>query len=406
MKPYGLLGEKLGHSFSPLIHSRFGDYEYRLFPTPREELECFLKSCSFGNLNVTMPYKKEVIPYCKELSPLAREIGSVNTIKVKDEELYGYNTDYYGFCYMLSVGNIPVKGEKCAVIGNGGVAPTVCKALRDLGAKQVTVVTRAMNTPAFIESISDHTIVVNTSPVGMYPNNGMSPVDLTRFTALKGVADLIYNPLKTAFMLQAEELNVPCVGGLPMLVAQAKRAAEIFEDKVIDEDSIPPVTKEIHDLCETICLIGMPGSGKSTLGRLLAQALGKQFVDTDELIVEIAGKTIPQIFSEDGEDTFRALETQALSEATAKSSCVIATGGGVVKRTENHPLLKQNGRIILVERKLEELSTGGRPLSSSKEAVLKLYEERQPIYEALADVVLHNDKSPEEGITELLGKLN
>ncbi len=406
MKPYGLLGEKLGHSFSPLIHSRFGDYEYRLFPTPREELEGFLKSGSFGNLNVTMPYKKEVIPYCKELSPLAREIGSVNTIKVKDQELYGYNTDYYGFCYMLSVGNIPVKGEKCAVIGNGGVAPTVCKALRDLGAKQVTVVTRAMNTPAFIESISDHTIVVNTSPVGMYPNNGMSPVDLTRFTALKGVADLIYNPLKTAFMLQAEELNVPCVGGLPMLVAQAKRAAEIFEDKVIDEVSIPPVTKEIHDLCETICLIGMPGSGKSTLGRLLAQALGKQFVDTDELIVEMAGKTIPQIFSEDGEDTFRALETQALSAATAKSSCVIATGGGVVKRTENHPLLKQNGRIILVERKLEELSTGGRPLSSSKEAVLKLYEERQPIYEALADVVLHNDKSPEEGITELLSKLN
>lgn len=406
MKPYGLLGEKLGHSFSPLIHSRFGDYEYSLFPTPREELECFLKSGSFGNLNVTMPYKKEVIPYCKELSPLAREIGSVNTIKVKDQELYGYNTDYYGFCYMLSVGNIPVKGEKCAVIGNGGVAPTVCKALRDLGAKQVTVVTRAMNTPAFIESISDHTIVVNTSPVGMYPNNGMSPMDLTRFTALKGVADLIYNPLKTAFMLQAEELNVPCVGGLPMLVAQAKRAAEIFEDKVIDEVSIPPVTKEVHDLCETICLIGMPGSGKSTLGRLLAQALGKQFVDTDELIVEMAGKTIPQIFSEDGEDTFRALETHALSAATARSSCVIATGGGVVKRTENHPLLKQNGRIILVERKLEELSTGGRPLSSSKEAVLKLYEERQPIYEALADVVLHNDKSPEEGITELLSKLN
>lgn len=406
MKPYGLLGEKPGHSFSPLIHSRFGDYEYRLFPTPREELEGFLKSGSFGNLNVTMPYKKEVIPYCKELSPLAREIGSVNTIKVKDQELYGYNTDYYGFCYMLSVGNIPAKGEKCAVIGNGGVAPTVCKALRDLGAKQVTVVTRAMNTPAFIESISDHTIVVNTSPVGMYPNNGMSPVDLTRFTALKGVADLIYNPLKTAFMLQAEELNVPCVGGLPMLVAQAKRAAEIFEDKVIDEVSIPPVTKEIHELCETICLIGMPGSGKSTLGRLLAQALGKQFFDTDELIVEMAGKTIPQIFLEDGEDTFRTLETQALSEATAKSSCVIATGGGVVKRTENHPLLKQNGRIILVERKLEELSTGGRPLSSSKEAVLKLYEERQPIYEALADVVLCNDKPPEESITELLDKLN
>lgn len=406
MKPYGLLGEKLGHSFSPLIHSRFGKYEYRLFPTPREELEAFLKSGSFGNLNVTMPYKKDVIPYCKELSPLAKEIGSVNTVKVKDGALYGYNTDYYGFRYMLSVGNIPVEGEKCAVIGNGGVAPTVCKALEDLGAKQVTVVTRAMNTPAFIETISDHTVVINTTPVGMYPGNGKSPVDLTRFETLKGVADLIYNPLKTAFMLQAEALGVPCVGGLPMLVAQAKRAAEIFEDVMIDDGEIAPVTKEIHDLCETICLIGMPGSGKSTLGRLLAQALGKQFVDTDELIVEMAGKTIPQIFAEDGEDAFRALETKALAEATAKSGCVVATGGGIVKKQENHPLLKQNGRIVLVERKLEDLSTGGRPLSSSRDAVLRLYEERQPIYEALADIVLRNDKSPEEGITELLGKLN
>ncbi len=406
MKPYGLLGEKLGHSFSPLIHSRFGKYEYRLFPTPKEELGAFLESGDFGNLNVTMPYKKDVIPYCKALSPLAQEIGSVNTIKVKDGVLYGYNTDYYGFCYMLSVGNIPVKGEKCAVIGNGGVAPTVCKALKDLGAEQVTVVTRAQNTPLLIETISDHTVVVNTSPVGMYPNNGKSPVDLTQFKALKGVADLIYNPLKTAFMLQAEALGVPCVGGLPMLVAQAKRAAEIFEDTVIDDSAVAPVTKEIHDLCETICLIGMPGSGKSTLGRLLAKDLGKQFIDTDELIAEMAGKSIPEIFAEDGEEAFRALETKALAEATAKSGRVVATGGGIVKKQENHSLLKQNGRVILVKRKLDELSTGGRPLSSSKEAVLKLYEERQPLYDALADIDLCNDKSPEGAVAELLGKLN
>lgn len=406
MKPYGLLGEKLGHSFSPLIHSRFGDYEYRLFPTPKEELEAFLKSGSFGNLNVTMPYKKDVIPYCKELSPLAKRIGSVNTIKVKEDGLYGFNTDYYGFCYMLSVGNISVKGEKCAVIGSGGVSSTVCTALEDLGAAQITVVTEALNTPAYIDTISDHTIVVNTSPVGMYPKNGRSAVDLAQFKELKGVADLIFNPLKTAFMLQAEALGVPCVGGLPMLVAQAKRAAEIFEDKVIDDALVEPVHKEIHDLCETICLIGMPGSGKSTLGQMLAEALGKTFVDTDALIVEMAGKTIPEIFAEDGEDAFRSLETKALAEATAKSGCVVATGGGVVKRAENHPLLKQNGRVILVERALEALSTGGRPLSSSREALEKLYEERQPLYTALADIVVANDKTPEEALTELLRKLN
>ncbi len=405
MKPCGLLGEKLGHSFSPLIHSRFGKYEYRLFPTPREELEAFLTGGSFDNLNVTMPYKKDVIPYCKELSPIARRIGSVNTIKVKDGELYGYNTDYYGFCYMLKEGHISVKGEKCAVIGSGGVSSTVCVALEDLGAEKITVVSRTMNTPEYITSISDHTIVINTSPVGMYPKNGNSPVDLSLFKSLKGVADLIYNPLKTAFMLQAESLGVPCVGGLPMLVAQAKQASEIFEGKEIDEASITSVTDEIYGLCETICLIGMPGSGKSTLGRLLATALGKTFIDTDEMIVEMAGKSIPEIFAQDGEDIFRKLETKALSVATAQSGRVVATGGGVVKKEENHPLLKQNGRVILVARDLDALTTGGRPLSSSREAVLKLFEERRPLYEALADITVHNNKSPSEAISKLLERL-
>lgn len=406
MKPYGLLGEKLGHSFSPLIHSRFGSYEYRLFPTPKEELAAFLKSGRFGNLNVTMPYKKAVIPYCKELSPLAKRIGSVNTIKVKDGELYGYNTDYYGFRYMLEEGKISVVGEKCAVIGNGGVASTVCAVLEDLGASHITVVPRTLNTPGFIETISDHTVVVNTSPVGMFPGNGKSPVDLRQFKNLKGVADLIYNPLKTAFMQQAEELGVPCAGGLPMLVAQAKRAAEIFEDQVIDDGAIRPVIKEIRGICETICLIGMPGSGKSTLGRLLAEALGKTFIDTDVRIEELAGKTIPEIFAEDGEDAFRALETKVLAEVTATGGAVVATGGGVVKRPENHSLLKQNGRVILVERSLEELATGGRPLSSSGEALEKLYKERQPLYIALADVTVENCKSPAETVSEILKSLS
>jgi shikimate dehydrogenase len=406
MKPYGLLGEKLGHSFSPLIHSRLGEYEYRLFPTPKEELDAFLTGGSFAGLNVTMPYKKAVIPYCKELSPLAKRLGSVNTLKVTHEGLMGYNTDYYGFAHMLSRGNIPVVGEKCAVIGSGGVSPTVCAVLEDLGAEKITVVSHKMNTPAFIETIADHTVVVNTSPVGMFPGNGVSPVDLRQFHSLRGVADLIYNPLKTALLLQAEELGVPRVGGLSMLVARAKQAAEIFEDKGLDDGIIDTVTRELGDLCETICLIGMPGSGKTTIGKLLAKKLGKEFIDTDEEIVRAAGKSIPEIFSEDGEDAFRRLETKVLAEATAKSGRVIATGGGAVVRPENRNLLKQNGRIVLVERGLDALSTEGRPLSSSEDALRRLYEERQPIYRSLADIVVQNAKSPAEAVTALLGELN
>ena len=406
MKPYGLLGEKLGHSFSPLIHSRLGNYEYRLFPTPKEELEAFLVGGSFGNLNVTMPYKKAVIPYCKSLSPLAKRLGSVNTIKVTDEGLMGYNTDYYGFAHMLSRGNIPVLGEKCAVIGSGGVSPTVCAVLEDLGAEKITVVSHKMNTPTFIETIADHTVVVNTSPVGMFPVGGESPVDLRQFHSLRGVADLIYNPLKTALMLQAESLGVPCVGGLSMLVAQAKQAAEIFEDKSLDDGIIDAVTGELVGLCETVCLIGMPGSGKTTIGKLLAEALGKEFVDTDEEIVRIAGKSIPEIFREDGEDAFRRLETKVLAEVTAKSGRVISTGGGAVVRTENHNLLRQNGRIVLVARGLDALSTAGRPLSSSEDALRRLYEERQPIYLSLADVVVQNAKSPAEAVMALLEELS
>lgn len=402
MKPYGLLGEKLGHSFSPLIHSRFGDYEYRLFPTPREELESFLKSGTFGNLNVTIPYKKEVIPYCQSLSPLAKRIGSVNTIKVKEDGLHGYNTDYFGFCTMLKKGNIPIKGEKCAVIGSGGVSATVCAALEDLGAGQITVITEEKNTPAYIDTLADHTVVVNTSPVGMFPRNGRAPLDLRQFHSLKGVADLIFNPLKTALMLQAEELGIPCVGGLIMLVAQAKQAAEIFEDKQIDDALIDAVTDEIQKQCENIILIGMPGSGKSEIGSRIAKALSKPFVDTDSLLEDRAGKPIPQIFAEDGEDAFRTMETQVLAEVSAKSGLVISTGGGIVKRAENLPLLRQNGKVLFLERPLESLSTNGRPLSSSPEAVQKLYTERYPLYVAASDLRVTNNSTIEAAVERAL----
>ncbi|MCH5183071.1 MAG: shikimate kinase [Oscillospiraceae bacterium] len=406
LKPYGLLGEKLGHSFSPRIHSRFGPYEYRLFEVPREELGAFLRSGSFAGLNVTIPYKKEVIPYCETLSPLAERIGSVNTVTVDAEgRLHGYNTDYFGFCQQLAKAKINVAGEHCVVIGAGGASATVCVALRDLGARQVTVVTHKENTPEKIASLSDAGILVNTSPVGMYPNNGQSPVDLTLLPSLRGVADLIFNPLKTALLLQAEALGIPCAGGLTMLTAQAKQASELFQGKRIPDSRIPAVTREIRRQCENILLIGMPGSGKSVVGSRIAKKLQKPFVDTDAEIELRAGKSIPQIFEQDGEEAFRRLETQVLADVTARSGCVIATGGGVVTRKENHPLLKQNGRVVFLERPVELLSRKGRPLSSSEEAVKRLYTERFPLYLALCDLRVRNIRTVHETVSHVLRAL-
>ena len=406
MKPFGLLGEKLGHSFSPLIHARFGSYEYRLFETPRDGLEDFLRSGSFAGLNVTIPYKKAVIPFCETLSPLAQRIGSVNTVTVDAEgKLHGYNTDYFGFCRMLEEAKISVADEHCVVIGAGGASATVCVALQDLGAREITVVSHKENTPEKIASLCDAGILVNTSPEGMFPNNGKSPVDLTLLPALRGVADLIFNPLKTALLLQAESLGIPCAGGLTMLTAQAKQASELFQGKQIPDARIAIVTREIRQKCENIILVGMPGCGKSVIGGKLARRLGKPFVDTDAEILRRAGKSIPEIFADEGEEAFRQLETQVLADVTARSGCVIATGGGVVTRPENHPLLRQNGRVVFIERPVELLSRKGRPLSSSEDAVRKLYEDRLPLYTAVADLRVRNTRSVPQALAALLRKL-
>lgn len=406
MKPYGLLGEKLGHSFSPLIHSRLGAYEYRLLEVPRDGLEAFLRSGSFAGLNVTIPYKKEVIPFCETLSPLAARIGSVNTVTVDAEgRLHGYNTDYFGFCRMLEEAHIQVAEEHCVVIGAGGASATVCAALQDLGARQVTVVTHKENTPEKIASLSDAGMLVNTSPVGMFPHNGESPVDLTLLPSLRGVADLIFNPLKTALMLQAEALGIPCAGGLTMLTAQAKQASELFQGKRISDSRIPVITREIRRQCENIVFVGMPGCGKSVIGSRVAKRLQKPFVDTDAEIELRAGKPIPQIFEQDGEEAFRRLETQVLADVTSRSGCVIATGGGVVTRPENHPLLKQNGRIVFLERPVELLSRKGRPLSSSEEAVRKLYAERLPLYLAVSDLRVRNTRGISNAVAFVLRTL-
>ncbi len=402
MKPFGLLGGKLGHSFSPLIHARFGAYEYRLFETPPEELDRFLKSGSFAGLNVTIPYKKAVLPYCQTLSPLAKRIGSVNTIRVDENGLHGYNTDYFGFIRMLAEAGISVQGEKCVVIGAGGASATVCIALQDLGAQTVTVVPHKENTRERIAQLSDHRILVNTSPVGMYPNNGQTPVDLSQFPHLRGVADLIFNPLKTALLLQAEERDIPHTCGLTMLVAQAKQASELFQGKTLPDEQIPTVTKEIRKQCENILLIGMPGSGKSEIGKRLAARLNRPFFDTDAEIVKRAGKSIPAIFASDGEQAFRSMETSVLSELTARSGCVIATGGGIVKRKENIPLLRQNGVVLFLERDPKRLPRNGRPLSSSPQTVEALYRERLPLYLSACDLRLNNNGFPPKTVETAL----
>lgn len=402
MKPFGLLGGKLGHSWSPLIHSRFGSYEYRFFEKTPEELPDFLRSGAFAGLNVTIPYKKAVIPYCATLSEQAARIGSVNTVTVDSGGLHGYNTDYFGFCHMLRKANISVKGEHCVVLGAGGASATVCVALQDLGAAEVTVVSHKKNTPARIAQLADAGILVNTTPVGMFPDNGNSPVDLAAFRQLHGVADLIFNPQKTALLLEAETKGIPYAGGLDMLVAQAKQASELFQACKLDDGLTDGVAAEIRALCENIVLIGMPGCGKSEVGQRLAEKLGKKFVDTDAEVERMAGKSIPAIFESDGEDAFRALETQALANVSKCTGQVIATGGGIVKRSENISLLRQNGRVLFLERSLQLLPRKGRPLSSSADAVQALYQERFPLYCAAADLRCSNDGTIQQTLAEIL----
>ena len=346
---FGLLGEHLSHSYSPLIHSMLGKYTYKLFPIPREELAAFLKEGDFNGLNVTIPYKKAVIPYLAELSPRARKLGSVNTIlRRADGSLYGDNTDYGGFRYMLRGRESLIRGKKALVLGSGGASVTAVQVLQDIGAGEVVVISRSgADNYDNLDRHADAAFLVNTTPVGMYPDNGTAAVDLTRLPGLRCVADIIYNPEKTALMLQARSLGIPAIGGLSMLVAQAKFSADIFLGKK-QKDAV------ISGQMKNIVLIGMPGCGKSIIGKRLAAILGREWIDIDAEIVKAAGKPIPAIFQQDGEDAFRRLETQCVAQAGKKSGCVISTGGGVVTRPQNKDLLRQNGTVVYIWRQMTE----------------------------------------------------
>lgn len=388
----GLLGEKLGHSYSPQIHSMLADYEYKLFEKSPEELEDFLKSGEFDGLNVTIPYKKSVMPYCAELSPTAAQIGSVNTIvRRSDGSLYGDNTDAFGFENLIVHNGIEVNGKKALVLGTGGASVTAQAVLKNLGASEVVVISRrGEDNYENIAKHADAEIIANTTPVGMYPNNGKAAVDLTQFPKLSGVLDVVYNPARTALLLQAEKLCIPCAGGLYMLVSQAKRSCELFTGKSIPDSEIDRIERVLSHQMQNIVIIGMPGSGKTAVSTMLAERLGRKIFDTDTIVSEKAGMTIPEIFAAQSEAGFRKLETEATAEVGKLSGNIISTGGGVVTVADNYELLHQNGVIVWIERDTNKLARDGRPISLSSD-LNELYAARLPLYEHFADIKADNN---------------
>ena len=401
----GLLGRTLGHSYSPAIHAALsgGDYSYELFEVEPENLASFLEQGDFHGLNVTIPYKTAVIPFCKQLSPDATAIGSVNTIiRFPDGSLYGNNTDAVGFLVMLQKSGIMVKRRKVLVLGSGGSSRTVCRILKEQKAGEIVLVSR--NGPVCYEDLDRHAdadVIVNTTPVGMYPNTEASPVELSRFPRLKGVLDLIYNPTRTRLLQEAERRNIPHLGGLPMLVGQAAEAMALFISRIADGPEQHTVLQMLRRQMENLILIGMPGSGKSTIGRLVAKSMGRPFLDADQAIEEAADCTIPEIFQQEGEGGFRRRETEVLAALGKRSGLVIATGGGCVTRPENYPHLHQNGTIVHLERALTALPREGRPLSLTGD-LEAMYKIRLPLYQSFADRTVENAGDPETVAAQVL----
>ena len=399
---YGLLGEKLGHSYSPQIHGLLADYEYKLYEVERDKVSDFLKETKLSGMNVTIPYKKTVMDACVSLSETAHKMGCVNTLVKEADGWHGYNTDYYGFCALVRKSGIVIAGKKVLVLGSGGASNTVCRAVEDMNAREVRVISRSgEDNYTNLDKHADAEVIVNTTPVGMYPNNGKSPVDLALFPKLEGALDVIYNPARTAFMLQAEELGIKNAGGLYMLTAQAKRSSELFTGKAVDDKEIGRITDILSSGMRNIILIGMPGCGKSEIGRLLAEQTGRRFIDADAAIEESAGCSIPDIFKNEGEAGFRARETKVLEELGKLSGVVIATGGGCVTRPDNYPLLHQNGILIWIKRDISKLPTHGRPISQSN-SLEKLYETRRSMYESFADVSIDNNKDKDQAVKAVM----
>lgn len=413
---YGLIGSKLGHSYSKIIHERLCGYKYELHPLPTEaEARAFLEARPFRAINVTIPYKRLVMEYCDQIDPRAAAIGAVNTVVHRDGKLYGYNTDYMGFAWLCSSRGVEFQGRTVLILGTGGTHNTAAAVARDHGAARVLTVSRhpdpAKGELSYEEAVrSGAQIVINTTPAGMYPDVGVCPLDVAAMTGLEAVVDVVYNPARTELLLRAEEAGVPVTAcGLEMLVAQAVYAAEYFLDTPF-ADRAGEIRRGSADLRAeilNISLVGMPSCGKTTLGRALARKLGRTFVDLDEEIVRAAGCSIPEIFEAQGEEGFRALEAAQAARFGKESRLLISCGGGAVKRAENVRALRQNGVILFIDRPLEALTVGGgRPLSSSPEALRAMEVQRRPLYEAAADAIVRNDGTVEQAVSRALAALD
>ena len=407
---YGLIGEHLSHSFSKAIHEKLADYTYDICPLTKEAFPIFMKQHDFKAINVTIPYKIDCMSYLDEIDEKAQAIGSVNTIVNRQGRLYGYNTDYDGFAYMLKRHNVPIENQKVLIIGDGGAAKAITKVVEDLNAKEILKVRRSKseNTISYDDVYTHHidaNIIINTSPSGMYPHDDDCPLNVSVFTNLKYVVDIIYNPLRTSLYIQANNLSIPAIGGLEMLIAQAKVAVEHFLSTTIQEQVIHEIYCDMMKEMTSIVLIGMPSSGKSSIAKRLAEDLHKEFYDVDTQIEQIAHKSIKAIFKDHGEEYFRDLETNVIFQLSQKKQCIIATGGGSILRKQNVDALKRNGMLCYIKRDLDKLLVDdARPLSKSKTAIQKMLDIRSPLYEAAADINIENNNELDDVIETIKQK--
>ena len=406
---YGLIGEKLGHSFSKDIHERIADYTFDLIPLSKEEFKTFMEKKEFTALNVTIPYKKDVIPYLDEMDEHAKAIGAVNTIVNRDGKLKGYNTDFTGFLYMVKKHNVHMEGKKVLIIGNGGASAAIQAVVQHESAGSMVIVdvvpgNGAISYDEMFSSHLDAEIIINTSPIGMYPRIGNAPIDISMFHKCEAVLDVIYNPILTRLCFEAQEMDIKRVNGLEMLIAQAKQSVEFFLDKSIDDQIIDDSYQDmLRERCN-IVLIGMPSAGKTTIGKMLENRMQKEFIDLDDIIIEKAGKSIPEIFEESGEAGFRAIETEAAIEVSKLNNTISATGGGTIKHKVNMDYLRQNGITIFIDRDVDKLisSDPNRPLSKSSDALAKMHAERLPLYQKYAAYVAVNNSDIESTVTEIV----
>ena len=406
---YGLIGERLGHSFSKDVHGMLADYSYELCEIAKDDLGDFMKKADFNAINVTIPYKEAVIPYLSYISEEAKRIGAVNTVLKRDGKLYGYNTDFFGMSAQINKMHLNLKGKKTVILGTGGTSKTARAVAESMGASPILVVSRTKRDGVIdYEELSrehlDAKIIINTTPVGMYPDNDSCPIDVTLFKNLEGVIDAIYNPIRTKLVLDALSMGARAEGGLYMLVAQAVYASEIFLGVKHPKEKLEKIFKKIRRKKENIVLIGMPASGKSTVANLLSHELSREGCDTDELVKRARGTSIPEIFEKEGESAFRDYESEAVALASVKNGAVIATGGGAVLRSENVRRLKQNGVLFFIDRPCEKLlPTVDRPLANDVEAIKKRYAERYEIYHSAADTVIDADDTPVNIAKKIMG---